>query len=204
MGEDIAAALAAPLTALSLVPIEATVTTAGTRRVLRVLVDRDVSRLDAADASSPVDPLTLDEVADATRVVGDRLDRLDLMGERPYTLEVSSPGVGRPLTGYAALRRNVGRLVTLTVEDGTEVTGRVLAVTHDEVTVETPAIRKQPAQRETVPVARVRSGAVQVEFNRPHAPGDQGGEESHPSGSDSADTEEWSHSGSASAEAEKD
>ena len=71
MGEDIAAALAAPLTALSLVPIEATVTTAGTRRVLRVLVDRDVSRLDAADASSPVDPLTLDEVADATRVVGD-------------------------------------------------------------------------------------------------------------------------------------
>ena len=54
MGEDIAAALAAPLTALSLVPIEATVTTAGTRRVLRVLVDRDVSRLDAADASSPV------------------------------------------------------------------------------------------------------------------------------------------------------
>jgi len=129
VGEDIAAALAAPLTALSLVPIEATVTTAGTRRVLRVLVDRDVSRLDAADASSPVDPLTLDEVADATRVVGDRLDRLDLMGERPYTLEVSSPGVGRPLTGYAALRRNVGRLVTLTVEDGTEVTGRVLAVT---------------------------------------------------------------------------
>ena len=190
MGEDIAAALAAPLTALSLVPIEATVTTAGTRRVLRVLVDRDVSRLDAADASSPVDPLTLDEVADATRVVGDRLDRLDLMGERPYTLEVSSPGVGRPLAGYAALRRNVGRLVTLTVEDGTEVTGRVLAVTPDQVTVETPAIRKQPAQRETVPVARVRSGAVQVEFNRPNGPGDQSGEEPTRSGSDSADTEE--------------
>ncbi len=118
MSDDIAAALEAPLTALALVPVEATVTTAGTRRVLRVLVDRDVSRLDPTDASSPVAPLTLDEVAEATRVVGDSLDALDLMGERPYTLEVSSPGVGRPLTGYAALRRNVGRLVTLTVEDG--------------------------------------------------------------------------------------
>ena len=167
MSDDIAAALAAPLTALALVPVEATVTTAGTRRVLRVLVDRDVSRLDPTDASSPVAPLTLDEVAEATRVVGDSLDDLDLMGERPYTLEVSSPGVGRPLTGYAALRRNVGRLVTLTLDDGSSVTGRVLAVTPDEVTVETPAARKQPAQRQSVSVARVRSGAVQVEFSHP-------------------------------------
>jgi ribosome maturation factor RimP len=167
VSDDIAAALAAPLTALALVPVEATVTTAGTRRVLRVLVDRDVSRLDPTDASSPVAPLTLDEVAEATRVVGDSLDDLDLMGERPYTLEVSSPGVGRPLTGYAALRRNVGRLASLTLDDGSSVTGRVLAVTPDEVTVETPAARKQPAQRQTVPVARVRSGAVQVEFSHP-------------------------------------
>jgi len=173
VGDDIAAALAVPLTALSLVPVEATVTTAGTRRVLRVLVDRDVSRLDATDASSTVPPLSLDEVSEATRVVGDNLDRLGLMGERPYTLEVSSPGVGRPLTGYAALRRNVGRLVALTVEEGPAVTGRVLAVTPDEVTVETQATRKEPAQRRTVPVARVRSGAVQVEFSRPGS-GDQG------------------------------
>ena len=166
MGDDIAAALAAPLSALSLVPVDATVTTAGTRRVLRVLVDRDVSRLDPADASSPIQPLSLDEVSDATRVVGDSLDRLDLMGERPYTLEVSSPGVSRPLTGYAALRRNVGRLVALTVEDGPAVTGRVLTVTQDEVTVETPATKKEPAQKVIVPVARVRSGAVQIEFSR--------------------------------------
>jgi ribosome maturation factor RimP len=176
VGDDIAAALAVPLSALALVPVEATVTTAGTRRVLRVLVDRDVSRLDPSDAASRVDPLSLDEVADATRVVGDSLDRLDLMGERPYTLEVSSPGVGRPLSGYAALRRNVGRLVALTVEDGPVVTGRVLAVTPDSVTVETPATRKQPAQRETVPVAQVRSGAVQVEFSRPGAPADEDGD----------------------------
>jgi ribosome maturation factor RimP len=176
VGDDIAAALTAPLAALSLVPVEAAVTTAGTRRVLRVLVDRDVSRLDPADAASPVEPLSLDEVADATRAVGDSLDQLDLMGERPYTLEVSSPGVGRPLAGYAALRRNVGRLVALTVDDGTSITGRVLAVTPDEVTVETPPARKQPAQRRTVPVARVRSGAVQVEFSHPEHSGDLSGD----------------------------
>ena len=176
MGDDIAAALAAPLTALSLVPVEATVTTAGTRRVLRVLVDRDVSRLDPSDSSSAVPPLSLDDVADATRVVGDSLDRLELMGERPYTLEVSSPGVGRRLTGYAALRRNVGRLVTLTVEDEAGVTGRILSVTPDEVTVETPAARKQSASRQSVSLARVRSGTVQVEFSRPDGSAEPAGE----------------------------
>lgn len=176
MADDIAAALAAPLTALSLVPVEATVTTAGTRRVLRVLVDRDLSGLDPSDASSAVPPLSLDDVADATRVVGDSLDRLDLMGERPYTLEVSSPGVGRPLTGYAALRRNVGRLVTLTVEDQPPLTGRILSVTPDEVTVQTTAARKQPASRQSVPLVKVQSGAVQVEFSRPDGSGEPAGE----------------------------
>jgi ribosome maturation factor RimP len=144
--------------------------------VLRVLVDRDVSRLDPTDSSSAVPPLSLDDVADATRVVGDSLDRLDLMGERPYTLEVSSPGVGRPLTGYAALRRNVGRLVTLTVEDQAPVTGRILSVTPDEVTVEAPAARKQPPSRQSVPLARVLSGAVQVEFRPPDGSGERAGE----------------------------
>lgn len=176
MGDDIAAALAAPLTALSLVPVEATVTTAGTRRVLRVLVDRDVSRLDPSDSSSAVPPLSLDDVADATRVVGDSLDRLDLMGERPYTLEVSSPGVGRPLTGYAALRRNVGRLVTLTVADQAPVTGRILSVTPDEVTVRTPATRKQHSSRQSLPLAKVRSGTVRVEFSRPDGSEEPAGE----------------------------
>ena len=59
----------------------------------------------------------------------------------------------------------------------------MLAVTSEEITVETPATRKEPAQRDTVPVARVRSGAVQVEFNRPNGPGDQSGEEPTRSGS---------------------
>ncbi|MEP6649304.1 MAG: ribosome maturation factor RimP [Lapillicoccus sp.] len=203
MADDIAAVLAGPLTPLLLVPVEATVTTAGTRRVLRVLVDRDVGVLDPSDASSAVAPLSLDEVADATRAVGDALDRLDLMGERPYTLEVSSPGVGRPLSGYAALRRNVGRLVSLTVDDSAAVTGRVLSVTPDEVVVEAPATRKQPAQRHTLPVARVRSGAVQVEFSRADGASDQAGEGWSHSGSGPAETEKWSHSGSAPAETEK-
>lgn len=175
MSEDITAALATPLAALGLVAVDATVGPAGSRRILRVLVDRDVSGLDPADPSSRVAPLTLDEVADATGVVGATLDEHGLMGERPYTLEVSSPGVGRPLSGYAALRRNVGRLVALTLADGTTLVARILAVTPAELSLEVPAERRQPAERRTLALDQVRSGAVQVEFGRVEEPDAQQG-----------------------------
>ena len=95
----------------SLVLDDVTVTPAGRRRVVKVLVDRDVD--DSGTTSDPTPPLSLDEVADAARLVSDALDATDVMGQQPYTLEVSSPGVGRPLTTPRHFRRNVGRLVTV-------------------------------------------------------------------------------------------
>jgi ribosome maturation factor RimP len=139
------------------------VTPAGRRRVVKVLVDRDLGAVELA--TEPTDPLTLDEVADATRVVSDALDTGDLMGEQPYTLEVSSPGVGRPLTEPRHFRRNVGRLVTAT-HGGREVTGRVLSASGTEVTLEVPATRSTPARTETVAYAGLERAAVQVEFAR--------------------------------------
>lgn len=166
MSEDIAPTLAGPLAALSLVPVDVAVSPAGAGRVLRVVVDRDVSGIDDADTSSTVAPLTLDEVAEATRIVGQTLDASDLMGERAYTLEVSSPGVGRPLRGYAALRRNVRRLVILTLASGSTLEGRLLAVSRDEAFVEVPGAKATGVRREAVPLSEVRSGTVQVEFTR--------------------------------------
>jgi len=148
----------------SLVLDDVTVTPAGRRRVVKVLVDRDVD--DSGTTSDATPPLTLDEVADATRVVSDALDATDVMGEQPYTLEVSSPGVGRPLTTPRHFRRNVGRLVTVRGADG-EVTGRVVSATATEVTVEVPSSRSTPARRTTLPYAGVERAVVEVEFARP-------------------------------------
>ena len=88
------------------------VTPAGKRRVLRVAVDKDGG-------------VTLDDVADATREVYRVLDESDVMGEQPYTLEVTSRGVDRPLTLPRHWRRNEDRLVKVTLADGGEVTGRI-------------------------------------------------------------------------------
>lgn len=166
--ESIRPTLDQALAPTDLVIEDVTVTPAGRRRVVKVLVDRRIGEGDAdRDAvTEPTAPLTLDEVADATRVVSDALDASDAMGEQPYTLEVSSPGVGRPLTLPRHFRRNVGRLVTLH-HDGGEVTGRVTRATATDVTLAVPATRSTPARTETLTYAGVERAVVEVEFARP-------------------------------------
>jgi ribosome maturation factor RimP len=146
--DRIEAELADPLRALGL-DIEAVeITPAGNRRVLRVAVDKDGG-------------VTLDEVAEATREVNRVLDGSEVMGERPYTLEVTSRGVDRPLTLPRHWRRNAGRLVKVTFTDGSAATGRILASDDERVTLDISG-----AQRE-VGYDEVTKALVQVEFNRP-------------------------------------
>lgn len=142
-----------------------TVSTAGNRPVVTVTVDRAFD--DSGDVTEPVATLTLDEIADVTRVVSAALDDSDPLGDRAYTLEVSSPGVGRPLTRPRDFQRNVGRLVTLTGSGLAPVTGRILRAGLSGLTIEIPAEKKTPARIEDLDYGRVDRGEVQVEFSRP-------------------------------------
>ena len=128
-----------------------TVTSAGRRSVVRVVLDKDGG-------------VTLDDVADASRALGDALDAADaaepgLLGAS-YVLEVSSPGVDRPLTAPRHWRRNTGRLVTATLVGGAEATGRVASADGDTVVLDVDGTER------VLPYAELVRGTVQVEFNR--------------------------------------
>lgn len=136
-----------PLRALDL-DIEAVeISPAGNRRVLRIAVDKDGG-------------VTLDDVAEATRTIDAALEASDVMGEQPYTLEVTSRGVDRPLTLPRHWRRNETRLVKVTFTDGTDATGRIGESTEDGVTIEVDGTKRDVAY------ADVKKALVQVEFNR--------------------------------------
>ena len=94
------------------------------------------------------------------------------MGEQPYTLEVTSPGVDRPLTEPRHFRRNVSRLVTLTPLEGEQVTGRIVRAGDADLTVEVPATKKQPARTHDFRYADLSRAVVQVEFSRSAAAGE--------------------------------
>jgi ribosome maturation factor RimP len=140
-------ALRDPLSDLGLDLEAVELTPAGKRRVLRVAVDKD-------------DGVTLDDIAVATKVVGQEIDGGDLMGEQSYTLEVTSRGVDRPLTEPRHWRRNHDRLVRAGLQDGTEVTGRVAESDDTGVVID---VSGAPRRFEYAAIARA---LVQVEFNR--------------------------------------
>jgi ribosome maturation factor RimP len=124
---------------------------AGKRRLLRVVVD--------GDGPNGTGPL-LDDIAEASNALSAALDRADVTGS-PYTLEVSSRGVTRPLVQPRHWRRNLGRLVEVTLNGGEVFTGRVVSTTSD-----TAVLDVEQAQR-TVRFTDVETAFVQVELNRP-------------------------------------
>ena len=145
--DRIEAELIDPLKVMELDVEAVELTPAGKRRVLRVAVDKDGG-------------VTLDDVADATREVSRVLDDSDVMGEMPYTLEVTSRGVDRPLTLPRHWRRNADRLVKVTRADGTELTGRITSSDDDAVTLD---VDGEPT---VVAYPDVAKAFVQIEFNR--------------------------------------
>ncbi len=145
--EELVETLAGPLreSGYDLEAVE--VTPAGRRRLLRVAVDKDGG-------------VTMDEIAEATKAVSRMLDDSEVMGEQPYTLEVTSPGIDRPLTLPRHWRRNLDRLVAVQLVDGGKLTGRVVGSDEQQVTLETAGGKR------VVAIDDVAKALVQVEFNR--------------------------------------
>lgn len=134
---------------------DVTVTAAGRRSLVRVSVD-----------TAEPGGIDLDGVAEVSRAVSEVLDAPGRGSELtesvlpgPYVLEVSSPGVDRPLTEPRHWRRASGRLVQVPVGERT-VTGRVVEVSDTGVGLEVDGVRRD------YPWAELGRGKVQVEFNR--------------------------------------
>ena len=110
------------------------------------------------------DPLDLDTIATLSRSASALLDGLDSTRDR-YLLEVSSPGVDRPLTSEKNFRRARGRKVEIALSDGSELTGRI-GETRDHVIALVIRDGRDWAVRE-VPLAEIAKAVVQVEFSPP-------------------------------------
>src|ERR1039457_2083189 len=154
------------------------VTSAGRRRLLRVVVDADGG-------------VSLDDIEHVSRELSAVLDQAAAMGEAPYTLEVSSPGVDRPLTEPRHWRRAVGRLVTAPLRpaeqpaadgsaDQASVHGRIRQADARGVTLDVDGAARQFSYGELGP------GRIQIEFGRlddgPHDGADEGTDEEQPDG----------------------
>jgi ribosome maturation factor RimP len=123
----------------------------GQHRIVTVIVDGETG-------------LNLDQVTVASKLVSELLDAATFMGETPFTLEVTSPGIDRPLTLPRHFAKNVDRLLKVTKTDGVTVTGRILSNTESEVTLS--VTEKKDLKEVVVALTDIKRAIVEIEFNR--------------------------------------
>ena len=127
---------------------DVTVTPVGKRRLVSVVVD--------CENRNP----SLDEVTVVSKEVSSILDSYSLMGDMPFTLEVTTPGVDRPLTELRHWRKNVGRLVKITPVTGEKYVARIIAINPRDVVLESQG------KEINVPFADITRAQIEVEINR--------------------------------------
>jgi ribosome maturation factor RimP len=144
--EDISAAITPALGALGFYLEDVTIISAGRRSMLTVIVDGDTH-------------LSLDQVTTATKAIGEIVESVQSLGETPFTLEVTSPGLDRPLTKVRHWQKNINRLVKVVLQDGSEIKGRIKDVNEvsaivDEKNIDYSDIKRATLEIEFKPVTK--------------------------------------------------
>jgi len=127
---------------------EITVTPVGKRRLVVVVIDRE--------ESNP----SLDEVTVVSKEVSAILDNYSQMGEVPFTLEVTTPGIDKPLVMPRHWKKNIGRLVKITPKQGEKYVARIKGYADDQVTLE---LKNEIL---VLTLSDVAKAQIEVEFNR--------------------------------------
>jgi len=139
--EEIAVAITPAIEAAGCYLEEVTLTPAGKRKIMTVIVDGDAN-------------LTLDQVTAVSKEVSAIVEVLPALGDTPFTLEVTSPGVDRPLTKPRHWRKNHGRLIAITQHDDKQVKGRIGDST--EIDVEIDSVK--------IAFAAIKKALLEIEF----------------------------------------
>ena len=137
--EEISAAITPALSDLGFYLEDITITSAGRRIMLTVIVDGDTH-------------LSLDQVTVATKAISEIVENIQSLGQAPFTLEVTSPGLDRPLTKPRHWRKNIDRLVKIVLLDGTEIKGRVKDSTEISATVDEQVVKFSDIKRATLEI----------------------------------------------------
>ena len=137
--EQVLAVITPEIESLGFYVEDITITSAGKRSMLTVIVDGDTH-------------LSLDQVTVATKAISEIVENLPTLGNNPFTLEVTSPGLDRPLTKPRHWRKNQDRLIKIVLNDGKEKMGRIKDSTESSVTVDEQVINFADIKRATLEV----------------------------------------------------
>lgn len=113
--------------------------------------------------------ITIDECAAISRRLGNQLEELNVFDGGAFTLEVSSPGIDQPLTLKRQYRKNIGRDIAVTMDDGQIRVGKLEDANEERIVIrETPAKKPKktdpPVEPVEIPFAAIKKTTIQVSF----------------------------------------
>jgi len=122
---------------------EVKVANLGKKKLITVIIDSDTH-------------LNLDQVTAVTRSISDAIENLASLGTTPFTLEVTSPGIDRPLTLPRHWRKNIGKLAKIDLGEGKSIESRISSVTEDSVILESGEVK----------FAQIKKATLVIEFKK--------------------------------------
>jgi ribosome maturation factor RimP len=134
LNDEISAAIRPIIEATGNYLEELSITSAGKVKILTVIIDSDTH-------------LNLDQVTAVTKEISEVIEALPELGDGAFTLEVTSPGLDRPLTKPRHWRKNLDRLVKIIMTSGQEITGRIGEVTETTVLVDSEKVSFEDIKR---------------------------------------------------------
>ena len=137
--EEISAVITPAINALGFYIEDITITSAGRRSLITVIVDGDTH-------------LSLDQVTVATKAISEIMETISAVGDNSFTLEVTSPGLDRPLTKVRHWQKNINRLIKVVLLDGSEIKGRIKNVNEVSATVDEKNINYSDIKRATLEI----------------------------------------------------
>ena len=111
--------------------------------------------------------LTLDQCAVLNRYLQHHIDENNWLGEK-YTLDVSSPGVGKPLKLHRQYQKNIGRRLEVRLQEGKPQTGTLVSVDTEVLVLEQEKGKKKEKERIqiTIPFDTIKQAMVKVQFTK--------------------------------------
>ena len=139
LNEEISAAIRPIIEATGNYLEELSITSAGKVKILTVIIDSDTH-------------LNLDHVTAVTKEISEVIEALEELGDGAFTLEVTSPGLDRPLTKPRHWGKNLDRLVKIVMTSGQEITGRIGEATETTVLVDSQKVSYEDIKRAVLEV----------------------------------------------------
>ena len=102
----------------------------------------------------------MEDCANVSRRLSEALDEDETLIEGAFTLEVSSPGIDRPLKSMRDFERNLNSLLRITRETGKPITGILIAADDQNLTLSVKGV----TDAVLVPRSEILSAKVEVQF----------------------------------------